>query len=510
MKEIHQGFGAFLLSCALVSGCSSTENNPLVDDSFVFFVDYSFPDPLVPVQTLSGIQGSPTPVVSGDPDLKDSYATYNFGVVRIAQNDFCDYSMEGIFPVPSKQPAFPSSYDFTKIDQLMRGIQDVGDSILWQASYDIGLDQGCRLEGDRHKGLPIRDSAKYAEIVGFALRHFNYDQSWDPNAQDFNVGLVEFVNDPFGLGGYELNDVDSYMQDYQVFSDHVRDAYTSSGQKIQVLGPSHRILDINETVDSGEKGFLLRFIDWVANTQPTLDVLTIQLRFDNPYEIAIAADNVRKYMDQVGLSDLPIWITEIGPSIQTEAFLRAVNSEQYSAFVGAHLTSSKIALQGRVERVFPHRGPRRYDGPDKTQAEVLESAFFAVDESQEFKSVRTRPGILPFTAFLKMQNKPILSGSALTSDGVALLAVRHEEDRIIWILVGNPGKVADEESYPLSIQLDPMPDTVSQLNVKYAEVTANTTSFNFSKQFKIDIQQQTARIDLELPTPSTVYLELTW
>ena len=79
-------------------------------------------------------------------------------------------------------------------------------------------------------------------------------------------------------------------------------------QKIQVLGPAHRILSLAETVESNDKAFLLRFIDWIANTQPTLDVLTIQLRFDNPYEIAVAADNVRRYMDKVGLSFLPIWI----------------------------------------------------------------------------------------------------------------------------------------------------------------------------------------------------------
>jgi hypothetical protein len=473
-------------------------------------VDYSFPDPLSPAQTLSGIQGSPTPVVSGDPDLKDLYGNYNFGVVRIAQDDFCDYSMEGIFPVPSKQTSFPSSYEFTKIDQLMRGVRDAGDSVLWQASYDIGLDQGCRVEGDRHKGLPLRNPTKYAEIAAFALRHFNYDQSWDPNAQDFKVGLVEFVNDPFGLGGYELADIDTYMQDYRLFSDHVRDAYTSSGQEIQVLGPAHRILSLAETVESNEKAFLLRFIDWVANTQPTLDVLTIQLRFDNPYEIAVAADNVRRYMDKVGLSFLPIWITEIGPSLETEALLRKEDPENYSAFIGAHLTSAKIALQGRVERVFPHRGTRRYDGPDKTQAQILESAFFSVDESREAKTVHQRPAILPFTAFLKMQNKPILSGSAVTSDGVGLLAVRHEEERIMWILVGNPGKGGSGDSYALSIQIEPMPDTVSQLNVKYAEVTADTTSFNFSKQYKLDVQQRSARFDLQVPSPSTVYMELTW
>ena len=510
MRTLFQVFSASIIALSLAAGCGETETSQVLDEGFVFRVDYSFPEPLSPVQTLSGIQGSPTSVVSGDPDLRDLYANYNFGVVRIAQDDFCDYSMEGIFPAPSKQVTFPSSYEFTKIDQLMRGIRDVGDSILWQASYDIGLDQGCRVEGGRHKGLPIRNATKFAEIVGYALKHFNYDQSWDPNAQDFKVGLVEFVNDPFGLGGYNLEDIDTYIQDYQLFSDHVRDAFTSSGQRIQVLGPSHRIVSLDETLESENKGFLLRFIDWVANTEPTLDILTIQMRFDNPYEIAIAADNVRSYLDKVGLTDLPIWITEIGPSLATETFLRKQDPKNYSAFVGAHLTSAKVALQGRVERVFPPRGTRRYDGPDKSSAEILESAFFGFDESQEAKIPETRAGILPFTALLKMQNKPILPGSALTSDGVGLLAVRHEQERIMWILVGNPGPNIGGPDYPLSIEISPIPDTVSQLNVKYAEVTANSTSFNFSKQYKLDVQEQKARFDLNIPTPSTAYIELTW
>jgi hypothetical protein len=98
----------------------------------------------------------------------------------------------------------------------------------------------------------------------------------------------------------------------------------------------------------------------------------------------------------------------------------------------------------------------------------------------------------------------------VTSDGVSLLAVRHEVERKMWLLVGNPGHVVGGDAYPFSVQIDHLPDTVSQLDVKYAEVTADSTNFNFSKQYKLDVKQQRANLDLDIPTPSTVYMELTW
>ena len=325
-------FCAFVAS--LVFGCAEEQSTPQeTKPVHIFEIDFEFAQPEHLSRHMAGMQGSPAPLITGDADLTEAYKENLFGVVRVGQDVFCNYSLEGLFSDPEKPSADPNSYNFDGLDYLMQAVKDSSTLILWQASYDIGYDGNCGVVDGRHAALgPVNNALKHAEVVGFALRHFNNDKDWDVEAQDFNVKHVEFVNDPFGLGGYTEDDEEQYIQDMTTFAQGVKAAFASGSDDIKVLGPAHHIRALEETYPnqgSLNKSFLLNFVDRVAGTGLPIDILTVQTRFDNPYDAASALGNLRKYMDGIGLTDLPIWVTAVGPSADLEQKLRANDDIDY-------------------------------------------------------------------------------------------------------------------------------------------------------------------------------------
>ena len=110
-----------------------------------------------------------------------------------------------------------------------------------------------------------------------------------------------------------------------------------------------------------------------------------------------------------------------------------------------------------------------------------------------------------------MRNQPILEGSSVTSDGTALLAVRHKEKNKMWFLVGNPGDGTGLSTYPLYVEFNNLPKDVSTVNFKYSVVDINTGDrFEFSQKGTLDVVDETLIFDRLIPTPSTVFVELDW
>ncbi len=508
--------GPTLLSVALlVAACAQPAEEVTINDDrpapgHIFEIEGRARPGAPTARAMPGMQSSPVPVVPGDATITKAYQDRHFQIVRIPQDDFCHYSLGGIFPDRDAAVQDPESYSFENIDSLVAGVRKANSEVLWQASYDIGGDERrCDAAQSRHAGTPVQDADKHVRVVINSLRHFNQGTDWDPDGHDYGVRYVEYVNDPMGLGGYNPSNPDAYFEDFEVFSQGLDSALPDIGdyKQVHILAPAHRIRTVSETVPakgSGRQGFVLDFIEHVAAKGIRLDILTVQNRFDDPYEMGVALRNIRTHMDRHNMQEVPIWVTEVAPSPPLEEALRDLPVKQYSAFAGAHLVAAKIAWQESVERTFPHRGTRRYDSPPSESDNILESPFFDEDGLP-------RLAVLPFTAFLIVRGHPILRGSATTSDGISLLAVRHTDEKKIWVIVANPGDGTSTDRARLAFSISDFPSTAELVKWQLAHVDVESApQLQFTEGGERAPVDGTLHFDEMIETPTVLYYELTW
>jgi hypothetical protein len=99
----------------------------------------------------------------------------------------------------------------------------------------------------------------------------------------------------------------------------------------------------------------------------------------------------------------------------------------------------------------------------------------------------------------------------VTSDGTALLAVRHKDKNKMWLLVGNPGDGLSPSTYPLNVEIENMPKSVSTVSYKYSVVDATTgDKFEFSQKGDLEVLDEKVVFEHIIPTPSTIFVELEW
>jgi len=449
------------------------------------------------------MQGSSASVIPNDPDITSSYKNYGFEMVRIPQDDFCTYTLEGVFQDPEAPESDLASYEFGNIDRLVSSVVSSGAAVLWQATYDLGISTGCGETDGRHSGAVLLEPTKHVNVVNNVLRHFNDGESdWDPDGHTFNVRYVEYVNDPMGLGGYSLSNIEEYFEHFQVFSLGIRAAFNSliGTKSIKIVGPAHQVHSW-PNARTGEKGFLYDFIDKVADEEIALDVLSLQIRLDDPYEMARVVDDVREYLDGRALVQIPIWITELAPEPERDASLRALDGDAHERYVAAHLIAAKIAWQETAARVFPHRGTRRFNGSD---GDIIESAFFDAQGDE-------RGGLLAFNAFRSIEGHTILRGSAVTSDGVAMLATRSPDKNTLSVLVSHPGKGASSPSQLIPFTINDLPEEIMEFEWEFSQ-PSEFAPFVFQVQERGTLSVVDGGVDYSfLLEPSGVArLDLTW
>ncbi len=151
-----------------------------------------------PFQRLSGVQGSPLPIIEGEPDLTAEYRAHDIANVRVDQDCYPNtLTLGGIFPDEKADPEQASSYHFGEIDKHLAAARAAGAAVLWQASYDIGRsDHWYDLNLG---GRAVVDVDRWSRVVERCLEHFT--TGW-ASGLDAAVAHVEFLNEPSGLGGF--------------------------------------------------------------------------------------------------------------------------------------------------------------------------------------------------------------------------------------------------------------------------------------------------------------------
>jgi len=192
------------------------------------------------INSLNGIQSGPRPLVRGDTDLTSHFQAAGVDHVRLPQDTLPNnLTLGGIFPDPHADPDDPSAYDFSRIDLFMQAIVDAGIEPLWEAMYDIGQSDGLTEGGNRslQHGYYPRNPAKWAAVIQHTLKHFN--DGW-ANGHHWNVTYVEFINEPFGLGGCRPDEagVEACWDLFQTFVAAVHAYEAETDRDIQIVGPA--------------------------------------------------------------------------------------------------------------------------------------------------------------------------------------------------------------------------------------------------------------------------------
>lgn len=198
-RHSRRSFGLGLMAVGLV-GCRRRSRglapppSPPVND----VVEVDARSAVGSFDRLSGVQGSPAPIVQGEPDLTAGFREARISASRFPQD--CPpntLTLGGIFPDESADPDAPSNYRFEAIDRHMRAARAAGVGVLWQSSYDVGRsDQWVDLNLG---GRAPTDIDRWGRVVTRCLEHFN--NGWNGGFER-TVGHVEIVNEPDGLGGF--------------------------------------------------------------------------------------------------------------------------------------------------------------------------------------------------------------------------------------------------------------------------------------------------------------------
>lgn len=198
-------------------GCRRDERTGPVERGPAELVTVDAGTILGPYARLSGVQGSPHPIVSDDIDHTAQFREYAIEHVRIDQD--CEpnsLTLGGTFPDERADPDLAASYSFDVIDRHLRAARAAGASVLWQSSYDVG--RSDHWDAVNLAGRPPRDLERWSRVVRRCLEHFN--TGW-AGGLDRAVAHVEFLNEPNGLGGFHGDDAPRLLPVFERFLDTV-------------------------------------------------------------------------------------------------------------------------------------------------------------------------------------------------------------------------------------------------------------------------------------------------
>lgn len=328
-----------------------------------------------PYARLSGVQGSPLPVVPDDTDHTAQFHAYRIENVRVDQD--CPpntLTLGGIFPDENADPDRPESYDFRAIDRHLAASRAAGAAVLWQSSYDVG-------RSDSWKGLNLggrapRDLERWSRVIRRCLEHFN--SGWGGGAGQRAVASVEFLNEPDGLGGFDGGDGPRLLPVFERFLDTVaafgRDHPAAAAPAV---GP----------------GIPLSWAEWprwaprfeqalatIAGHGRTIPVFSFHTYGDDtsPVGNAHLARAFRALLDRHGMQSTPLWNTEwqagdflerhLGVDRTQATSITRAERLLWASALATYALSCKARWQGVVAGSYHYRATRRAFPPGRGPA----------------------------------------------------------------------------------------------------------------------------------------------
>ena len=409
-----------LILALLLSGFSHAQQKP-GDEFRILHVDAG--KVIGQIRSFQGLNGPPSPVMAGLPNLVQQYKELRVDQVRThdymgptdidaqftqnnpmlawlipgaAQRD--EVAKNGnasiIFPNWNADPEKPASYNFAPTDKVLAAIHKTGGEVY----YRIGRSWGA------NNVDPPPDFDKYANVVKHVAMHYN--QGW-ANGFHYNIRYWEFWNEPEALFWSGTPD--------QFYS-----LYEKTALALKSVDPSLKIGGDAKAIASNPDAYREGFIDYCAAHHVPLDFYswhTYALSSADPYDVVRLGQEIRALLDTHGYPRAENILSEwnLTPDFTEGQKLRLQGMET-AAFIGAVLTYLQDAP---VDHAHFYRGDAAWMGLFDLHGNAFKTAY-------------------AFKAMGKMLDTPQRFGVEGTDTfGFAALAGRSADGKTVQILISN-------------------------------------------------------------------------
>lgn len=310
---------------------------------------------------LSGVHGSPAPIVEGEPELVRPFREARIAASRFPQDCYPNtLTLAGVFPDENVDPESAASYHFEAIDRHVRAAREAGAEILWQSSYDVG--RSDRWVGPNLGGRAPENLARWGRVVTRCLEHFNNGFA---GGFERAVRNVEFVNEPDGLGGFNSGHEKRLLPAFLHFLDTL-EAYNRAhpATAVRAVGPGVPLSIAEWSQWRPRFDTALRAIVSAGKQLPVFSFHTYGDDVSPRGNIRLAKE-LRALLDAHGLAATELWNTEwlAGDflrkhlALDKEKAASATEHDQrrYGSAMAAYAVACKIGWQGVVRGSYYYR-----------------------------------------------------------------------------------------------------------------------------------------------------------
>ena len=413
-----KGFCRFLFCSLLICAAAFGQNNSKKGFRYLW-VDYGKTNGTI--RSFQGVNGPPSPVMEGLPDLVPQYKALAIDQVRThdfmgpteidskfeQDNPFLTWLIpdetqraavvkagndSNIFPDWSADPDKPASYNFGPTDKVITAIHDSGAEVY----YRIGRSFGANVN-------PPADFDKFAAIVEHIAMHYN--QNW-ADGFHYKIRYWEFWNEP------ELFWSGTPQQFYQLYEKTAR-ALKATDPHLKVGGDAKAF-----PYDGGP--YREGFIDYCAKHKVPLDFYswhTYSPSVADPYDAVRLGAEIREILDDHEFPKAESILSEWNLTADfTDASKPVLRGAYNAAYIGAVLT---YLQDSAIDSAMFYRGDAAWMGLFDANGEY-------------FKTARA------FQAMGKMMSTPRrLKVKGDDDFGFAVLAGRSNDGNSMQILISN-------------------------------------------------------------------------
>ena len=392
------------------------------------------------IRSFQGVNGQPTPVMAGLPNLVTQYKDLHIDFVRthdfmgpteidsryanddpllvwLVPNDEARAKLvtagneSTIFPDWSADAEKPESYRFGPTDRVIQAIRETGA----QVYYRVGRSWGANRN-------PPADFDKFAEIVKHIAMHYN--QGWANGFHD-NIRYWEFWNEPetFWSGTPD--------QFYSLYEKTVR-ALKSVDASLKVGGDAKAI-----PTDGGP--YREGFLNYCAAHKLPLDFYSWHTYADgsaDPYDAVRIGKEIRDLLDSKGFPKAESILSEWNLSADfTDVEKQLLRGPENAAYIDTVLTYLQDSTISQAEF---YRGDATWMGLFGLHGEYFKTAY-------AFKAMA-----------LMLQTPQRLEATGGDTIGFAVLAGRSADGKTVQVLISNyeipPGYKPHQMPPPAAVQ----------------------------------------------------------
>jgi xylan 1,4-beta-xylosidase len=373
------------------------------------------------IHSFQGLNGQPSPVMAGLPDLVQQYKTLRVDQVRT--HDFMgpteidskfelkngnltwlipDSNQRAgvvktgnasiIFPDWNADPEKPQSYNFGPTDNVLAAIRASGADIY----YRVGRSWGANIN-------PPADFDKYANILKHIAMHYN--QGW-ANGVHYNIRYWEFWNEPEGF--------------WSGTPEQFYSLYEKTALALKSVDPTLLVGGDARALPYDDGPYREGFFDYCAAHKLPLDFYswhTYAILSADPYDAVRLAKQIRDILSAHGFPKAESILSEwnLTPDF-TDAEKDELQGIHNAAYIGATLSYFQDAL---IDHAHFYRGDAAWMGLFDLQGKFFKTAF-------------------SFQAMGKMLDTPKrLAIEGADTFGFSALAGRSADGNTVQILLSN-------------------------------------------------------------------------